>query len=191
MSLTRLIWLFVGTILILCPLSLKGTMVLPLDLSQMTDQAGKVFVGRCLGIEEELDENKIPSTFVRFEVLNGLKGTSTGETVLIKQFGVQREPLHVKEGEKAVVPVKTMALLSRGYRSGGEYLLFLYPESVLGFTSPVGAGQGRFEVKSGPEGLRVAVPPLEEISRGIHQKEMGVEDLDRLIRTVESLVNRE
>jgi len=123
--------------------------VLPLTLSQMTDQAGRIFVGKCVSLSSDLDENGIPATYARFEVEDGVKGTASGESVLVKQFGTSRAPLKVGEGESAVVPLKTMSLTGGSYEAGRDYLLFLYPESTLGFTSPVGAGQGRFEVKEG------------------------------------------
>jgi len=124
----------------------SATMVLPLDLRQMTEQAGRIFVGRCDDLSQDLDENGIPATYAHLTVTQGIKGAQTGETILIKQFGVIRWPLDVREGEKAIVPMKTMTLSSGPYQPGADYLLFLYPESSLGFTSPVGAGQGRFAV---------------------------------------------
>jgi hypothetical protein len=134
--------------------------VLPLNLSQLTDQAGRIFVGRCVSVDSELDESGLPSTYARFKVDQGLKGVSAGETVLIKQYGVARGPLKVAEGESAIVPMKTMSLGGGSYRPGSQYLLFLYPESELGFTSPVGGGQGKFEIVAG-ESSALAVNPLD------------------------------
>jgi hypothetical protein len=112
----------------------------------MTREAGKVFYGKCLDVSVELDENNIPSTYARFQVVQGVKGTFDGEELLVKFHGAQREALKVREGESAIVPLKTMTLSSKAYLPGVDYLLFLYPESSLGFTSPIGGGQGRFEV---------------------------------------------
>jgi len=159
-----------------------GTMVLPLNLKQMTKQAEKIFVGRCQESAVELDENGIPATYVRFQVLQPLKGVSEGETVLIKQYGVLKEPLQVREGEKAIVPLKSISLSPKGYRPGEEYLLFFYPESILGFTSPVGAGQGKFEVLTDKQGLKVVQNPA---SYRLPVK------FDRMIETVQKLVVHE
>lgn len=170
------------TALFFSPLSLWGTMVLPLDLPQMTRQAEKIFVGRCQESAVELDENGIPATYVRFQVLQPLKGVSEGETVLIKQYGVLKEPLQVREGEKAIVPLKSISLSPKGYRPGEEYLLFFYPESILGFTSPVGAGQGKFEILTDKQGLKVVQNPA---SYRLPVK------FDRMIETVQKLVVHE
>jgi hypothetical protein len=130
---------------------------LPLNLDQLTEQADRIFVGRCESVTEALDERGLPATYARFRVEEGLKGVSGGRTVLIKQFGAARAPLKVAEGESAVVAPKTVALSGASYRPGASYLLFLYPESDWGFTSPVGGGQGRFEIEdSGPAALGVA-----------------------------------
>ncbi len=131
--------------LFLLELPLWGTMVLPLTLSQMARQADRIFLGRCLDVSSELDEQDLPSTYLRFEVIQGFKGVKSGEKILIKLFGTERAPLHLLEGEWAILPLKTLMVSPITYKEEDEYLLFLYPDSPLGFTSPVGAGQGRFQ----------------------------------------------
>lgn len=164
-------------------------MVLPLDLSQMSRQAGKIFVARCHGVETDLDENKIPSTFVRLAILNGIKGVETGDEILVKQFGDFREVPPILEGESAIISMKTMSLASGSYRPGSEYLLFLYPESSLGFTSPVGAGQGRFEVSEGASaGLKMVANPLG--NRFLKALGNGPVDLETMVAKVKALVKR-
>lgn len=136
---------------------LQGMTVLPLDLASMTRQSQKIFVGRCLRRETDLDEYGIPATFVRFHIVQGLKGVTTGEEILVKQFGVSERPLYVREGEKALVPLRSLSAPGKSYVVGREYLLFFYPESAWGYTSPVGGGQGRFEIQS------VNPPMIEEV----------------------------
>lgn len=178
-----------------------GMMVLPLDLSQMSRQAGKIFVARCHGVETGLDENRIPSTFVRLTVLDGIKGVETGDELLVKQFGDFREIPPVVEGQGAIVPMKGMSLAPGSYRPGSEYLLFLYPESSLGFTSPVGAGQGRFEVSeggpaglagpvglAGSAGLKIVVNPLG--NRFLKTLGNGPVDLETMVNRLKGLVGR-
>lgn len=180
--------------------SLRATMVLPLDLEQMTDQAGRIFVGQCLGVSSELDEHQMPATYVRFYVLKGLKGITTGEEILIKQYGTSSAPLKVREGEKAIVPSFSMMVSPGGYDEGGEYLLFIYPESSLGFTSPVGGGQGKFLIvpskgdpaKGDPEGSKLVVNPFaNRFLKGFSLPPNGGGiDLDRITGKIESLVGR-
>lgn len=168
--LAALLWMSPGMV--------RATMVLPLDLKAMTEQSEKIFVGRCLGSEASLDENHFPSTVVKFQASQGIKGVSDGEAVVIKQFGAVKGPLQAPEGESIVVPMKTMTLANGGYRPGQDYLLFLYPESSLGFTSPVGAGQGLFEISA----AGLAVNPID--NRNLSFVRGGPIRLDSLIRRV-------
>lgn len=183
----RRIWFLFVLLLIQVswPGEVGSTTVLPLDLPRLATQAGRIFLGRCEEVTVSLDENGLPATYARFQVTDGLKGVETGERVLIKQFGVVRKPLAVGEGESAVVPMKTMALTGEAYRPGRNYLLFLYPESDLGFTSPVGGGQGRFEIKA-TESAFVAVNPLN--NRFLKTFREGPVDLEALLEAIRSAV---
>ncbi len=128
---------------------LQALSVLPLSLEQMNEQAEKVFLGKFLSSEEGLDENGMAATFLRFEVVEGYKGVGGQKTILAKQFGrttTSPSALRVRDGERVLVPMKSLALPAESYAPGRTYLLFFYPESRLGFTSPVGGGQGRMEV---------------------------------------------
>ncbi len=132
-----------------------ATMVLPLTLQQMTLKSGKIFRGTCLGQETALDEQGYPSTYVRFQVEKGLKGTTDGETVLIKTFGDNRSK-YQNTPKGTLVKTKTLSAMSNAYETGHEYVLFFYPESHLGFTSAVGGGQGRWEVQE-KQGHKTAI----------------------------------
>ncbi|QQR80865.1 MAG: hypothetical protein IPJ69_01560 [Deltaproteobacteria bacterium] len=176
----------------------EATMVVPLNLSQMTDQSEKIFRGRCLDITTELDENQMPATYVRFQVLEGLKGVSEGETVLIKQYGSMQDPravLHsndrIRDGEKIIVPMKSLSLSANSYELGKEYLLFYYPESSLGFTSPVGGGQGLFDISVDSHGQKRVVNPLNNQFLKEVKRLKGVEgatNLGEIETTIQSLV---
>ncbi|HEX5038479.1 MAG TPA: hypothetical protein VFX30_15095 [bacterium] len=169
--------------------STRAASVLPLSLSQLTGQAGRIFVGTCVSLTTDLDENGIPATYARFAVSDGVKGAASGETILIKQFGTSRAPLKVGEGESAVVPMKTISLAASPYEAGKDYLLFLYPESDLGFTSPVGAGQGRFEIQSPSQaGLKTAsaVNPLN--NRFLETFREGPVALPEMVKKIKEMV---
>ncbi len=146
---------------LLASFSAQAVMVLPLNVTQMTQQAGKIFIGRCNESFISLDENNMPSTLVRFSVISGFKGVVDGEQVLVKQFGVMKQPLEVSEGENVIVPAKSMSVAPQDYEVGQEYLLFFYPESQLGFTSPVGAGQGKFQILENSHGEKSVMNPFE------------------------------
>ncbi len=152
-----------------------ATMVIPMGLKDMTHDAGKIFVGECLDRYEGIDENHLPATYTRWHVLQALKGVQTEDRFLVKMFGVDQPTLHVREGETALIPLRSWNALVGSFQPGEKYLLFLYPESGLGFTSPVGGGQGKFQVilpKSdgaalvvNPFGLEVILP---QVQRWIH-----------------------
>ncbi len=177
-------------------------MVLPLHWSQMTRQSGKIFVGLCTNTSEELDESNLPVTYVRFQVSNGIKGTTSGDEILIKQFGTQGNIIpSLREGESAIVSMKSMRLPGGGFRTGGKYLLFLYPESSMGFTSAVGGGQGQFEIKgNGSEVESLVVTPIHQhlfpspSTLQVNQKEVSPAEsanLKSVIQRVQSMVDRE
>lgn len=164
-----------------------ATTILPLSLENLTVQAERIFVGRCEGVSTELDERGVPATYARFRVEEGLKGVAGGGTVLIKQFGAAGTERKVAEGESAIVSPKTLTLAGAPYRSGASYLLFLYPESDWGFTSPVGGGQGRFEIDgSGVSAL--TVNPLG--NRFLKTFRGGPVPLDRMLGEIRTLVGQ-
>lgn len=137
------------------PLTLWAGSVLPLPLGALIRQADRIFVGRCLGTDSELEEHRFPSVLVHFEVIEAVAGTRPGERLLLKQFG--ENP-------------------SLACRPGEEFLLFLYPDSRYGFTSPVGLGQGKMRVHLSSNG-QVVTTPFPHLLR-----EVGEGDLGSLLR---------
>ena len=187
----RLLFLFLIVLSVILSAAAQAVMVLPLNVTQMTQQAGQIFMGRCTKSEILLDENNIPSTQVRFLVISGFKGVVDGEEVGIKQFGVTKQPLRVVEGESVIVPAKSMAVASQNYEVGQEYLLFFYPESSLGFTSPVGAGQGKFQILVDSHGEKSVINPFENkfLKEFVRKKgREGPINLQEMTQTVERLV---
>jgi hypothetical protein len=98
--------------------------------------AGRVtFVGRAAGRFEEASassfEQGASSTTVTFQVEDAIRGSSTGQRLTIHEWS---------------------GLWNRGerYRVGERVLLFLYPPSRLGLTSPVAGLTGRFAIN--PQG---------------------------------------
>jgi len=106
-----------------------GSSVKTVNLPEMTDSAGMVFYGRCLAVETS-SPNGILAKRYSFKVIEALKGVEPDQVVTFQQisgsgsFGIPGIP---------------------AYQKGQEVLLFLYPESRLGLTSPVGMGQGLFQ----------------------------------------------
>lgn len=103
---------------------------IPLNLEEITDAAGLIFSGVCTNVEsiENDPKSNLPVYQYTFKVIDGIKGTNDKESITFKQWQST-----AKEAS---------------YTIGEKYILFLYPESNLGLTSPVGFLQGQFGVQT-------------------------------------------
>ncbi len=119
--------------------------LLPLDLGALTSGAGRIFVGHVLDVASGRDANGLPAVWTTFRVDEPLKG-APAQHVTVKQLGIA-----FGGGGAAVAPHPGLP----AYRRGEEVLLFVHPESTLGFTSPVGLAQGCFRIRE-RNGGRVA-----------------------------------
>jgi hypothetical protein len=99
----------------------------------MTSHAGRIVHGRVVEVREGVHprHEQIAVTFLKVQVIEMLKGGAARE-VRFMQYGNSTNQ-YVAHQPK--------------YSVGEEVVLFLYPESKLGFTSPVGQGQGKFLVR--------------------------------------------
>jgi hypothetical protein len=134
----------------LCCLSpLLASRVRTVNLEEMTGRAERILAGRCVEVaivhEPELG---LDVAHVTLEVDRSLKGDATGSLTLRMLAGDSEPRQHPGVGE---VP---------GFVPGEEVILFLYGESRLGLTSPVGLGQGKFTVLTNKEGREIAVNGL-------------------------------
>jgi hypothetical protein len=135
----RPIVLLVGVLLALPTVAAHAMTVLPLDLPQLTGQAERIFVGRVESVASGRDGRGLPAVWTTFAVEQPLKGW-TGPApahLTLKQLGTSFG------GSDA--PVVAHGALPR-YREGESVVLFVHPDSALGFTSPVGLGQGCFRI---------------------------------------------
>ena len=105
-----------------------------INLAEMTSHAGRIVHGRVVEVREgsHPQHESIAVTFIKIEVTEMIKGSATRE-VGFMQYGnnVTQYIAHMPK-----------------YSVGEEVVLFLYPESKLGLTSPVGQGQGKFMVRN-------------------------------------------
>jgi hypothetical protein len=112
------------------------------NLHHLTKASGYIFAGTVQSVQHVSPSgaNGIASTQITFHVDQAIRGVRNGQTLAIREWaGLWRS------GER--------------YRVGERVLLFLYPFSKLGFTSPVGGSMGRFVVD---EGLRVLLEPASQ-----------------------------
>lgn len=89
--------------------------------------AGMIFSGTVLKVEHLRSAGFPGVTQVTFRVESAIRGARSGQTLMVREWG---------------------GLWNSGesYRAGERVLLFLYPKSKLGLTSPVGGPSGRYEV---------------------------------------------
>jgi len=123
-----------------------ASQVRPVNLEQLAFKAGHIVAGRCTKVEVVEDRTLgIPVTLVTLQVERSLKGRG-GRTLTFRMAG--DAPNAGVTRRSAGVPAFT---------PGEELILFLYPESRAGLTSPVGLGQGKFLVRRDKAGRSVAV----------------------------------
>ncbi|MGR3179689.1 MAG: hypothetical protein ACUZ8E_16735 [Candidatus Anammoxibacter sp.] len=118
--------------------------VLEIDLSNMTRAAGKIVAGQCTGVKNGFHPEypNVKVTFVDIDLYDVLKGDD-GKHLQFMQFGHGIATPHASK-----------------YKKGEKVLLFLYPESQYGFTSPVGGWQGKLlittdEVSGKPDFVKI------------------------------------
>jgi len=110
-----------------------------------TRSSGYIFAGTVRSVERPASKgNSVATIQITFHVDQGLRGVRTGQTLVIREWAGLWESVE-------------------RYRPGERVLLFLYPPSKLGLTSPVQGAMGRFQI--GPDGQivlgpgRVGLPP--------------------------------
>jgi hypothetical protein len=118
--------------------------VRPLPLDEIIDGAATSFEGTCLENRTERDSNGFIVTYTTFAVKDVLKGV-VGDTHTIKQLG------GVLQSEGIAYKVDGVP----SYAVGQEYVVFLHGVSKIGFSSPVGFGQGSFRVQRDEAGAKV------------------------------------
>lgn len=99
------------------------------DLKLVTREAGKIFAGRIISIEAQRTpaSGLLNSVQITVQVEQGILGARTGDVTSFREWA---------------------GLWSGGarYRVGQRLVLFLYPSSSLGFTSPVGGSAGQLAI---------------------------------------------
>ena len=109
-----------------------AAVVKELSLEEMCAQSHTIFSGTC--IKKGMDGKNV--LLYTFKVLHMIKGQKQ-DTVTIR--------MHKAASAIARAP---------SFEVDDEVILFLYPESSLGFTSPVGFGQGKFFVATSSDGKK-------------------------------------
>lgn len=123
-------------ILLLSSLQTAATSVLPISLQRMAAKAELIFHGTAIENEVRLDQaSGRVATYTTFKVSEVIKG-GPGATHTIKQIGGQLPGSQVRQIIHGVPE----------FSVGQDYVVFLPKASSLGFSSPIGLSQGKFDI---------------------------------------------
>ncbi len=144
--------------LVLASHQAQATKMLHRNAEELAKLAERIFVGVCTfreaRIEGELTINEY-TTFneYTFEVVDGVKGIETGDSLVIRQyaFPVGRGQYPDRQWQLGKIPGMPE------YLPGNKYLLFLRDDSARGLTSPIGLGQGAFQIVVAKDGSEHAI----------------------------------
>lgn len=101
----------------------------PLTLRRMIHDSALIFSGTVLRVEHLRPQpnSSVEISHITFRVQNAIRGTRPGQVIQIREWGGLWNA-----GER--------------YATGQRVLLFLYPSSKLGLTSPIGGTAGLFQI---------------------------------------------
>jgi hypothetical protein len=127
----RFIWLFavaLATSAPLCAETQLGTSIRSdVPSRPAVRSSGLIFSGTVVKIDHLKPAGSPGITQITFRVESAIRGVRQGQVIKIREW----------EGRWST---------SEQYRAGERVLLFLYPNSKLGLTSPVGGALGRYQV---------------------------------------------
>ncbi|HZR64123.1 MAG TPA: hypothetical protein VFA85_03190 [Terriglobales bacterium] len=104
----------------------------PMVLHRVLAKSGQIFSGTVIKVEHSTTNSStaLATTSVQLRVDEAIRGVRKGQIVQVKEWAGLWQ-----SGER--------------YHPGERVLLFLYPPSKFGLTSPVGRNAGRFSVDTG------------------------------------------
>ncbi len=129
----------------------EGTMVLSMNAEQLAEQADRIFHGTVTEVKETFDSEGRWCQMITFLVEEAFKGDIEGQ-LTIKQ--VNPNPKKLNDG---TIITSTLFQGVPQYEVGEEILIFLRGNSMIGYTSPVGLGQGAFRVEKDTTGQKKLV----------------------------------
>lgn len=144
-----------------------------LELRDLTRRSGAIFAGRVVAIQflRPRFTGEVPTVRITFRVEKGIRGARTGNQFVLREWA---------------------ALWNSGprYAVGERILLFLYPASRVGLSSPVRGDSGRFRVDSKGQVVVDAerAKLFDDAHKGISKRSSGLperipmRDVSRMIR---------
>ena len=127
-----------------------ATMMLQMNLEEMTGRADKIFRGTVISVQQgtiEAGGAELPAVTYRFKIDELFKGEATqvkGDQAVmeIRMIGSLVHSKADENGNLKFSPFRDVPRLDEG----GDYLLFTTPESAIGLSVTIGLGQGAFKV---------------------------------------------
>jgi len=118
-----------------------------LNLATLTAHAGTIVAGRIVGLRSGSHPkyHRIGAVYVTLQVDQTLKGKPAPRLTFMQFAGRAASASSARS-----VSMAQLLPEMPPYRMGEEVVLFLYPASSAGFTSPVGGAQGKFLIQRPP-----------------------------------------
>ena len=164
---------FAASLLILSA-AVQATMMLQMNLEEMSGRADKIFRGTVINVQQgtiEAGGAELPAVTYRFRVEELFKGEATqvkGDKAVmeIRMIGSLVHSKADENGNLKFSPFRDVPRLDQG----GDYLLFTTPESAVGLSITVGLGQGAFKVSpvDGADGEYLAVNEFNNAGLGLN-----------------------
>lgn len=152
----------------------QATMMLQLNLEELTARADKIFRGTVTDIQQgtiEAGGAELPMVTYKFKVEELFKGEATqvkGDKAVmeIRMIGSLVHSKTDENGNLKFSPFRDVPRLNKG----SDYLLFTTQESSIGLTMTVGLGQGAFKVSpvDGARGEYQAVNEFNNAGLGLN-----------------------
>ena len=118
-----------------------ATSVQKFSVRDLAQKSRSVVVGTVVSSESRYDDNEI-YTYITVRVVEGLKGSRKGETIVVRQLGGQVGSI------ASVVPG------TASFRNGEEVVLFLSQNDKTGHPWVVGLQQGKYSISTDEQGKK-------------------------------------
>jgi len=149
----------------------QATIMMKMDLTDLTDRAGTIFRGTVLSAQQSVIQaggGQIPAITYRFKVGELYKGEASivkGDDAIIEILMVGNiKP--AKADNNGRVKLSVWSEVPK-FSEGGDYLVFASPASAVGLSAPIGLGQGAFKVYAA-DGTDMAVNEFNNAGLGLN-----------------------
>lgn len=167
-------YLLVAASALILTAQVHATMMLHMDLGELTARADKIFRGTVTDVQEgtiEAGGAELPMVTYQFKVEELIKGEATqvkGDKAVmeIRMIGSLVHSKADENGNLKFSPFRDVPRLAEG----SDYLLFTTAESSIGLSMTVGLGQGAFKVSpvDGARGEYQAVNEFNNAGLGLN-----------------------